>query len=173
MEFNVANIKPIVWNDEAFQGLVLAADRKNLLRSLVDAHNADLGFDDFIQGKGQGLIINLFGPPGVGKTLSAEATSEHVHRPLYVVGGGDLGTKASKLDLALERVFDIATTWKAIVLIDEVRAATMWQLHEDIVLTLHRTSGRRLPRAPLASRPGTQCHGRCLVRLHLSLFVPR
>ena len=52
MEFNVANIKPIVWNDEAFQGLVLAADRKNLLRSLVDAHNADLGFDDFIQGKG-------------------------------------------------------------------------------------------------------------------------
>ena len=53
MEFNVANVKPIVWNDEAFQGLVLAADRKNLLRSLVDAHNADLGFDDFIQGKGQ------------------------------------------------------------------------------------------------------------------------
>ncbi|RPD60635.1 P-loop containing nucleoside triphosphate hydrolase protein [Lentinus tigrinus ALCF2SS1-6] len=119
LEFNVENIKPIVWNDEAFQGLVLAADRKNLLRSLVDAHNADLGFDDFVQGKGQGLIINLFGPPGVGKTLSAEATSEHVHRPLYVVGGGDLGTKASKLDLSLERVFDIATSWKAIVLIDE------------------------------------------------------
>ncbi|TFK80871.1 P-loop containing nucleoside triphosphate hydrolase protein [Polyporus arcularius HHB13444] len=119
LEFNVENIKPIVWNEEAFQGLVLAADRKNLLRSLVDAHNADLGFDDFVQGKGQGLIINLFGPPGVGKTLSAEATSEHVHRPLYVVGGGDLGTKASELDLALERVFDIATSWKAIVLIDE------------------------------------------------------
>ena len=33
-------------------------------------------FDDFIRGKGQGLVINLFGPPGVGKTLSAEATSE-------------------------------------------------------------------------------------------------
>ena len=124
VEFNVENISPIEWNDEAFDGLVLAADRKNLLRSLVDAHNADLGFDDFVQGKGQGLIINLFGPPGVGKTLSAEATSERVHRPLYVVGGGDLGTKAAELDAALERVFDIATSWKAIVLIDEVRPAS-------------------------------------------------
>ncbi|KAI0752549.1 P-loop containing nucleoside triphosphate hydrolase protein [Daedaleopsis nitida] len=119
LEFNVEHVKPITWNDEAFDGLVLAADRKNFLRSLVDAHNADIGFDDFVQGKGQGLIINLFGPPGVGKTLSAEATSEHVRRPLYVVGGGDLGTKASELDAALERVFDIATSWKAIVLIDE------------------------------------------------------
>nr|VWO96862.1 MSP1 protein-like protein [Ganoderma boninense] len=119
LEFNVVHIEPIQWNDEAFEGLVLATDRKNLLRSLVDAHNADVGFDDFVQGKGQGLIINLFGPPGVGKTLSAEATSEHVRAPLYVVGGGDLGTRAADLDAALERVFDIATSWRAIVLIDE------------------------------------------------------
>ena len=120
VEFNVQHVTPIKWNPETFEGLVLPEDRKTLLRSLVDAHNAELGFDDFVQGKGQGLIINLFGPPGVGKTLSAEATSEHVRRPLYVVGGGDLGTKASELDASLERVFDIATSWKAIVLIDEV-----------------------------------------------------
>ena len=124
VEFNVTNVYPIVWNDEAFTNLVLPYGRKDLLQSLVEAHNADLGFDDFVQGKGQGLIINLFGPPGVGKTLSAEATSERVHRPLYVVGGGDLGTKAAELDAALERVFDIATSWKAIVLIDEVRPAS-------------------------------------------------
>ncbi|KAJ7260709.1 hypothetical protein C8J57DRAFT_1471691 [Mycena rebaudengoi] len=46
-------------------------------------------------------------------------TSEHVKRPLYVRGGGDLGTKAADLDAALERVFDVATAWKAIVLVDE------------------------------------------------------
>jgi hypothetical protein len=55
-----------------------------------------------------------------GKTFSAEATSEHVQRPLYVIGGGDLGTRAADLDASLERVFDVATAWKAIVLIDEV-----------------------------------------------------
>lgn len=119
--------------------LVLPSNRKQLLQSLVEAHHQENGFDDFIKGKGHGLVINLFGPPGVGmchrsvhvhrrliarialgKTFSAEATSEHVKRPLYVIGGGDLGTNASDLDAALERIFDIATAWKAIVLIDEV-----------------------------------------------------
>ncbi|KAI0922719.1 hypothetical protein AcV5_009616 [Taiwanofungus camphoratus] len=119
LEFNVKHVLPIVWNDEAFANLVLPGDRKVLLQSLVEAHNADLGFDDFVQGKGHGLVINLFGPPGVGKTLSAEATSEHVRRPLYVVGGGDLGTQAAEVDQELERVLEIATIWKAIVLIDE------------------------------------------------------
>ncbi|THG95113.1 hypothetical protein EW026_g6481 [Hermanssonia centrifuga] len=119
LEFNVDKISPIAWNDEAFHNLVLPPGRKTLLQSLVEAHNADLGFDDFVKGKGHGLVINLFGPPGVGKTLSAEATSEHVRRPLYVIGGGDLGTNAGELDVTLQRVFDIATSWKAIVLIDE------------------------------------------------------
>ena len=54
-----------------------------------------------------------------GKTFSAEATSELVRKPLYVVGGGDLGTHAASLDAALEEIFDVATAWKAIVLIDE------------------------------------------------------
>lgn len=40
-------------------------------------------------------------------------------RPLYVVGAGDLGTNATTLDTSLQRVFDLATSWKAIVLIDE------------------------------------------------------
>lgn len=121
VEYNVAAISEIQWNDEAFRNLVLPEGRKVMLKSLVEAHNADLGFDDFVKGKGHGLVINLFGPPGVGKTLSAEATSEHVKSPLYVIGGGDLGTSAVELDSTLQRVFDIATSWKAIVLIDEVR----------------------------------------------------
>ncbi|OCH86747.1 P-loop containing nucleoside triphosphate hydrolase protein [Obba rivulosa] len=118
-ELSVEKVQPIAWNDEAFANLVLPPGRKALLQSLVEAHHTDLGFDDFVQGKGHGLVINLYGPPGVGKTLSAEATSEHVRRPLYVVGAGDLGTSAGALDTALQRVFDIATGWKAIVLIDE------------------------------------------------------
>jgi hypothetical protein len=39
---------------------------------------------------------------------------------LYVVGGGDLGTTAAGLDMALKKILDVATAWKAIVLIDEV-----------------------------------------------------
>jgi hypothetical protein len=119
LEFNVQNIKDVAWNENAFDNLVIPSGRKALLQSLVEAHHQGDGFDDFIKGKGQGLVINLFGPPGVGKTFSAEATSEHVKRPLYIVGAGELGTKAIDLNLALERVFDLATSWKAIILIDE------------------------------------------------------
>ncbi|KAK0457250.1 P-loop containing nucleoside triphosphate hydrolase protein [Desarmillaria tabescens] len=119
LEFDVEKISDVEWNKDAFANLVLPTDRKDLLQSLVEAHHRELGFDDFIKGKGHGLVINLFGPPGVGKTFSAEATSEHVKRPLYLVGAGDLGTDANSLDMALERVFEVATTWKAIVLIDE------------------------------------------------------
>ncbi|KAF7341709.1 AAA domain-containing protein [Mycena sanguinolenta] len=119
LEFDVTKVLPVQWNEDAFANLVLPADRKTLLRSLVEAHHEEAGFDDFVKGKGAGLVVNLFGPPGVGKTFSAEATSEHVKRPLYVIGGGDLGTRAADLDASLDRVFDVATAWKAIVLIDE------------------------------------------------------
>ncbi|KAF9449627.1 P-loop containing nucleoside triphosphate hydrolase protein [Macrolepiota fuliginosa MF-IS2] len=119
VELSVSLITPVEWNTGAFTNLVLPPGRKDLLKSLIEAHHKQLNFDDFIKGKGHGLVINLYGPPGVGKTFSAEATSEHVQRPLYIVGAGDLGTNAKTLDSALEKVFDLATAWKAIVLIDE------------------------------------------------------
>ncbi|THH09758.1 hypothetical protein EW145_g1774 [Phellinidium pouzarii] len=95
-------------------------DHKTLVRSLVEAHSKNLsGFDDFVKGKGRGLVINLFGKPGVGKSMTAEATSEHVRRPLYIVGAGDLGISASKLDASLTRIFNVSAIWGAVVLIDE------------------------------------------------------
>ncbi|KAH9914120.1 P-loop containing nucleoside triphosphate hydrolase protein, partial [Fomitopsis serialis] len=119
LKFNVEKVQPIEWSNEPFTNLVLSGNRRDLLRSLVEAHNSNLNFDDFVKGKGQGLVINLFGPPGVGKTLSAEATSEHLRRPLYMIGGGDLGESADAVDANLKRVFSMAARWRAIVLIDE------------------------------------------------------
>ncbi|KAJ7115454.1 hypothetical protein C8R44DRAFT_740030 [Mycena epipterygia] len=57
---------PVAWKANAFASLVLLADCKTLLRSLVEAQ----GFDDSAKGKGAGLIVNLFGPPGVGQSKS-------------------------------------------------------------------------------------------------------
>ena len=67
MEFSVEKIQDIDWNEDAFNNLVLPHDHKYLLQSLVQAHNNEIGFDDFIKGKGHGLVVNLFGPPGVGE----------------------------------------------------------------------------------------------------------
>ncbi|KAJ7934185.1 P-loop containing nucleoside triphosphate hydrolase protein [Mycena leptocephala] len=87
---------PRVLERRRFANLVLPDKHKNMLRSLIAAHYEKAGFDDFIKGKGAGLVVNLFGPPGVGKTFSAEATGDYVKRPLYVI-----------------------RAWEAIVLIDE------------------------------------------------------
>ncbi|KIJ54631.1 hypothetical protein M422DRAFT_41879 [Sphaerobolus stellatus SS14] len=119
LKFDIDKISDIVWDEDAFVNLVIPQGRKVLLQSLVEANNTGTVFDDFIKGKGQGLVINLFGPPGVGKTFTAEATSEHVKKPLYIVGSSDLGTTADDLDYNLQQVFELAAAWKAIVLIDE------------------------------------------------------
>jgi ATP-dependent Lon protease len=37
---------------------------------------------DVMEGKGEGAIFLLHGPPGVGKTLTAEAIAELLHKPL-------------------------------------------------------------------------------------------
>lgn len=80
VEFDVDNVSTFEWNDEAFENLVLPAEQKDLIKSLAEAHTLDAsGFDDFIDGKGRGLIINLFGTPGVGKSLTAEAASERMY----------------------------------------------------------------------------------------------
>lgn len=53
------------------------ARQKELLESLTLSHGREQsGFDDIIKGKGKGLVGLLLGPPGVGKTLTAEAVAK-------------------------------------------------------------------------------------------------
>lgn len=61
MEFNIEHIGPIQWNDEAFKHLTMDPDRKLLVQSLVESHAQEQPFDDFVTGKGLGLVFNLFG----------------------------------------------------------------------------------------------------------------
>jgi len=74
VSFYVDDIKPMIWNDEAYDHLVYPEEQKDLVLSFVDNHKrTKQGVDDVIMGKGQGLILLLSGPPGTGKTLTAEA----------------------------------------------------------------------------------------------------
>lgn len=87
---------------------------------------------------GGGLVILLAGDPGVGKTLTAESVAEKIQAPLYKMelgsltgdgytsdsssrsrsrdrGGRSQGTEEDELVTA----FDLASKWKAVLLIDE------------------------------------------------------
>jgi hypothetical protein len=59
VEFNVEKVEDVEWNEDASANLVIPSGRNALLQFLVESHQTELGFDDFIKGKGQGLVINL------------------------------------------------------------------------------------------------------------------
>lgn len=61
----------------------------------------------------------LSGPPGVGKTLTAESVAEVMRVPLYVLSAGDLGTRASTVEENLKDILRIVPKWGAVLLLDE------------------------------------------------------
>ncbi|KAH6657397.1 P-loop containing nucleoside triphosphate hydrolase protein [Truncatella angustata] len=124
LEFFVDKLSQIEWNTKCFDQLVLDPAPKRTVQALVSMHaqrngNEDGAFDDIVKGKGQGLVMVLHGPPGVGKTLTAECVAEWVRCPLYMVSSGDLGTDSTSLDSQLTRIMDMTSTWRAVLLIDE------------------------------------------------------
>ncbi|CRK33121.1 hypothetical protein BN1723_019791, partial [Verticillium longisporum] len=90
LDFFVSQVREVVWNTDAFDKLVLDEDQKELILAFSEAQLSGSSFDDVISGKGKGIICLLSGPPGVGKTLTAEAVAENLRVPLHTLSSGDL-----------------------------------------------------------------------------------
>jgi len=116
-EIRIRNISQVIFDDRAYDKLVLPQDKKELIKALV--LNSTNTFTDIIMGKGGGCIFLLHGNPGIGKTLTAEAVAELLHRPLYSVSVGELGTNTQTLETKLRDILDVASHWDAVILIDE------------------------------------------------------
>jgi hypothetical protein len=110
-------MEDIKWRDDAWDKLVVDEEKKDMIFSLVKFHGK--GFTDIIEGKGGGTIFLLHGPPGWGKTASAEAVAELLHKPLYSVSVGELGTSTDALEQRLRNILDVAVIWDAVLLLDE------------------------------------------------------
>lgn len=117
-EFCVDRITDIAWNENAFDSLVLPNDEKELILAFAEG-KANSNFDDFVQGKGKGIIMLLSGPPGVGKTLTAESVAETMRVPLYTMSAGELGTDVEDVEEILKEALEKCAKWKAILLLDE------------------------------------------------------
>lgn len=139
----VSGLAPIDFNVGAFDRLVMPAPRKALIKALVLSHGGGVGAPsqpaparftaDVISGKGEGTVFLLHGPPGVGKTLTAEAIAELLHRPLYVVSFGELGTQPETLEERLRDILDLAELWGALVLVDEAEMLLEARSKSDVL----------------------------------------
>ncbi|KAL5339791.1 P-loop containing nucleoside triphosphate hydrolase protein [Aspergillus crustosus] len=87
---------------------------------------------DFIKNKGEGVVVLLHGPPGVGKTYTVETVAINTGRPLISLTIADLGTKESTIESELTKWFALAQRWRAVLLIDEADVFLERREHKDI-----------------------------------------
>jgi AAA+ superfamily predicted ATPase len=59
----------------------------------------------------------VIGPPGCGKTLTAESIAEAAARPLFTINVTDVGLDAGQAEENLQRVFQLSANWNAILLL--------------------------------------------------------
>ncbi|PNS20817.1 Mitochondrial inner membrane i-AAA protease supercomplex subunit YME1 [Sphaceloma murrayae] len=114
------SVSEISFNTRAFDSLVLPESQKELILGFTSSQQSFRNqFDDVIEGKGRGIILLLSGPPGVGKTLTAESVAEEMRVPLFVMSAGDVGFDSRHIETKLTDVFEMVTRWNAILLLDE------------------------------------------------------
>lgn len=80
---DIDSVEPITWQKNAWDFLQMDEERKRVVRGVIESHRASsLAFDDFIPGKGRGLVLLLHGPPGCGKTMTA---GKYLQNPISTV----------------------------------------------------------------------------------------
>ena len=115
----IDKLTDIKFDPSIFQRLVLPESRKRMIKALVNHTNLESGFHDLVKGKGEGTVFLLYGEPGTGKTLTAEALAELLGRPLYSISMGTLGTTADELERRLGEILHLSERWDALLLLDE------------------------------------------------------
>ncbi|CAH0042715.1 unnamed protein product [Clonostachys rhizophaga] len=127
-----------------FDDLVIPDTYRDLLISVIESYKPDpksrgegsrpkiSSQMDIVRGKGRGLIILLHGPPGVGKTSTAETIAAYTKRPLYVLASGDIGLTSKDIEASLSYHFKLASSWGCIMLIDEADVFLMKRDWHDI-----------------------------------------
>ncbi|KAF5228716.1 hypothetical protein FANTH_14409 [Fusarium anthophilum] len=127
---------PIATDDDPWKYLYSPKEHKEMIRSLLEQmfrNSAENENVDIVRGKGRGLILLLHGPPGVGKTFTAECAALATKRPLFSITCGDLGLSAEDIERNLKEFFRLSHAWGCVLLLDEADVFLSKRKQEDIL----------------------------------------
>lgn len=111
----VANTSCVIWNKSAFDHLILAPSKKDLLAAMVTSKesNDNTGDED------HNFNALFHGSLGTGKTFAAEAIAEYVERPIYCIRPSNIDTSATDAEQYLRSILYIITKWRCVLLLDD------------------------------------------------------
>ncbi|KAF6817603.1 hypothetical protein CSOJ01_02313 [Colletotrichum sojae] len=99
---------------------IVSGEKMKIIKALAERQMTTKPWSaDYIKNKGEGVVILLHGPPGVGKTYTVESIAMRNRQPLITLTISDLRTQATSLEEELTRWFKMADSWRAVLLIDE------------------------------------------------------
>lgn len=129
-------------NEDMFQQrLQLGHDQKTLLLAQVNNQQDDSALSmDIIPGKGNNLVILLHGPPGVGKTLTAETVAQATGKPLLNATFADINLNSYSVEQQLSRMFATASRWKV-----DINESACMSLTTNYVDMQSFSSTKRIP----------------------------
>lgn len=114
---HINNLTPYVYRKEVADNLVLPERDIKMVNLLVD--ESQNTFKDVVTGKGASMNILSEGPPGTGKTVTAEVFAEFKERPLYSIQCSQLGMEPATVEKNLSVILTRANRWNAVLLLDE------------------------------------------------------
>jgi hypothetical protein len=120
LEFSLSDVHEIQWSENALSSVVIPNSTKQHLEALISDHLNDTSSKpkNISELERGGLNIVLYGPPGVGKTMTVAAMAEHLRRPLYRMETCDLGVDTFSVAQSLNEAAENTWSWGAIFLLD-------------------------------------------------------
>ncbi|KAG1829674.1 hypothetical protein EV424DRAFT_412386 [Suillus variegatus] len=139
--FNIWDLKPVKYDQEAWSKLIMDEDTKDLIRALVDNAGCSVGglkpaqFD-----KGQTILLK--GPPGTGRMTTVHAVCNLLKRPLLTINITSHDFLYDLMNLVLDIALRVsfAATWNAVIVVKDADRflESKDQGHRDRVRTVLR-----------------------------------
>ncbi|KAL4904347.1 hypothetical protein BDW74DRAFT_154633 [Aspergillus multicolor] len=121
--FEVDRLEQPTIQTDLIDMLVMKADEnKQILKAIFElyggSHTQTQAFSsDFVRGKRKAQTVLLHGPPGTGKTFTAESLAEYASLPILRITAADLG-HGTDVEKNLTGYFRTTKRWNAIVLLE-------------------------------------------------------